>query len=130
MASSVCRACGAALSIDEPIGRDAECPSCGHDVRACVNCRHYDTRYNNACMETEAEPVEDKHRRNFCEFFSLSREPYAGKGGQADRERAARAGLDKLFGGSGAAPDRATDARKKLDALFGGVKKDDEDDDA
>ena len=50
--------------------------------------------------------------------------------GRPIAERAARAGLDRLFGGTGAAPDRATDARKKLDALFGGAKQDDDDEDA
>ena len=95
--STVCRACGHALAIDEPIPRDAECPGCGHDVRTCTNCRHYDPRCHNSCRETEADFVEDRHHRNFCEYFSLSREPWQPP-----------------------ATERAEDARKKLDALFGG----------
>ena len=102
MPSPVCRSCGAPITLSDPIPRDAECSSCGHDVRCCTNCRFYVTRYNNSCRETEADPVEDKHRRNFCEYFQLSREPGATKG---------------------AAPDRAAEARRKLDQLFKGKPK-------
>ena len=91
-----CQSCGAPVTLAEPIPRDSECESCRHDLRCCKNCRHYDTRYNNSCRETEAEPVEDKDRRNFCEFFSFNPTPFAG-----------------------AKPStRAADARAKLDALF------------
>jgi hypothetical protein len=96
---TVCRSCGTLLSIDPPIPRAAECPKCGHDVRACVNCRHYDPRYHNSCHETAADPVEDRHRRNFCEYFELSREPW-----------------------TPAAGDRAADARRKLEQMFGAAK--------
>jgi hypothetical protein len=140
----VCHTCGAAVTLDEPIPRDAECESCGRDLRCCLNCRHYDTRYNNSCRETMADPVEEKHRRNFCEYFSFSREPFAATKAPSSREAEARAKLSQLFGGSGSAkseppkpahdklaglsgsskpPDpRAADAKKKLDALFGKPK--------
>jgi hypothetical protein len=133
-----CRSCGAALPYDEPVPRDAECPSCGQDARCCLNCRHYDPRLNNSCRETEADPVAEKNRRNFCEFFSFHREPLAAKAVGSSREADARRKLDQLFGGaSGPAPpgreplegvlgppkeDRAQDARRKLDSLFGRPK--------
>ena len=53
-----------------------------------------------ACRETEAEPVADKERRNFCEFFEGNPAPFAGgPGAPATRTRAdeARARLDALF---------------------------------
>jgi hypothetical protein len=115
MPATVCRACGTPLSIDEPIPRDAECPHCAHDVRACANCRHYDPRLHNACRETEAEPVEDRHHRNFCEYFELSREPWTA--GSGDRAGAARAKLDQLFGGTGRSASSGS-ARDKLEGLF------------
>ncbi len=123
-----CQICGTAVPLDEPIPRDSTCESCGTDLRSCVQCRHYDTTRNNQCTETEADPVVDKTRRNFCEFFYFSRA--AGGARRADSGRAdeARAKLDALFGGSGkpgasgGAPhqgaDRAADARRKLDDLF------------
>jgi hypothetical protein len=95
-----CQRCGAPVTIAPPIPRDAECGSCRNDLRCCRNCRHYDTSYNNACRETEAEPVADKERRNFCEFFEFNPVPFGGRAGSAaTRTRAdeARARLDALF---------------------------------
>jgi hypothetical protein len=91
-----CRHCGGPVSIGEPIGREAACDSCGRDLHACVQCRHYDPRYNNSCRETMADPVEDKDRRNFCEYFSFNREPFqAHRGGPAADARAKLEGLFK-----------------------------------
>jgi hypothetical protein len=44
-----------------------------------------------------ADPVEDKHRRNFCEYFQLSREPLAASAGRGSREAEARRKLEQLF---------------------------------
>jgi hypothetical protein len=115
-ASPHCHQCGAEVVLNEPLARDAECGACGGDLRCCLNCRHYDTHFNNACRETEAEPVVDKHRRNFCEFFVYSREPFKKAG--AGRESAAREKLGELFGGKNAGESRADEARRKLDQLF------------
>ena len=101
----------------EPLPRDAECSGCGRDLRACIQCRHYDPAYHNACRETEADPVTDKERRNFCEFFSFNPAPFQRRTG--GREAEARARLEGLFGGSSEAKgDPASDARRRLDALF------------
>ncbi len=97
MAQLVCQNCGTRVPLDEPIPRDAECGSCHRDLRCCRNCRHWDPRAANECRETEAEPVPDKTRRNFCEFFYFSRE---------------------LFRGGAATMDRAAEVRAKLEALF------------
>lgn len=95
--SHVCHACGAPVTVDEPVSRDAECSACRTDLRSCINCRHYDPAYHNQCRETEAEIVVDKQRRNFCEYFSYSREPFASGAVQAKRASDARAKLDALF---------------------------------
>jgi hypothetical protein len=113
-----CRACGTPVEIGEPIPRDSECTSCRRDLRCCANCRHYDARYNNSCRENQADPVEDKERRNFCEYFTFNREPFVAAGKSSSREAEARTRLNALFGGA-PAPDRQADARRKLDALFG-----------
>ena len=118
MPSLECHFCGAPVTVSEPIPRDSECESCRHDLRCCINCRHYDTRYNNSCRETEAELVEDKARRNFCEFFYFNREPFQAAGAPSRRASDARAKLDALFGGGPATKDRGAEARSKLDALF------------
>jgi hypothetical protein len=126
MAPLQCHFCGAPVTVGEPIPRDAECDSCRRDLRCCVNCRHYDTRYNNACTEPMADPVTDKDRRNFCEYFYFNREPFAARAASPAKADAARAKLDALFGKPGDPPteDRGADARRKLDALFGSKPKD------
>lgn len=116
---NVCRHCGTSVTISEPIPRDAECSGCGKDLRACVQCRFYDPAYNNSCRETEAEPVVEKDRRNFCEFFSFARGPLV-KEQSSGREGEARARLEALFGGPAAKPAGGGDARARLEALFRG----------
>ena len=114
-----CQACGKAVPYEEPIPRDSDCEGCHRDLRCCMNCRHYDDTRNNSCRETEAELVEDKTRRNFCEFFSFNRRSFVAGKGENPREARARARLESLFGGpTTLAATRTSDARKKLDCLF------------
>jgi hypothetical protein len=61
--------------------------------------------------------VEDKERRNFCEFFSFNPAPFRAASSATSRQAQARAKLEGLFGGKPAA-DRSQDARTRLDALF------------
>lgn len=122
-----CHSCGAPVAIGDVVSRDAECESCRRDLRSCRNCRHYDGRYHNACRETSADPVEDKGRRNFCEYFSFNPAPFAGSGGSTAREAQARSKLEALFGG-GPSKSATADARAKLDALFRKPTSDDDED--
>jgi len=118
MAGRECQFCGHPITVSDPIPRDAECAGCGRDLRCCRQCRHYDPRYNNQCRETEADPQPEKDRRNFCEFFDLTRVPFAARRTPESRASDARARLSALFGGSSGAPAPASEARKKLDDLF------------
>jgi hypothetical protein len=111
-----CQHCGAAVTLSEPIPRESSCESCRHDYHACRQCRHYDPSRHNQCRETEADMVEDKLRRNFCEFFAFNPVPYRAGAG-AGREADARAKLAGLFGGAPPA-ERTKDARAKLEGLF------------
>ena len=116
-----CQSCGARVTYDEPVPRDSQCEACGTDLRCCRNCRHWDARYNNECTETQADPVQDKTRRNFCEFFYFSRAAFAGKpGGTRDRAAEARAKLDALFGGRPAGAPPSLEGSVPGDALTGG----------
>jgi hypothetical protein len=143
MASLQCHFCGAALAIDDSVGRSATCEACGKDLRCCINCRHHDTRYNNACTEAQADPVQDKARGNFCEYFYFSRDPFKAAPATGDRAADARAKLESLFGSSGTPPpagprsladlfkqrpssdERRQRACENLDALFEGPPADD-----
>ena len=123
-----CQACGTAVPSDEPIPRDSDCEGCHRDLRCCMNCRHYDTSRNNSCRETEAELVEDKARRNFCEFFSFNRRSFVAGEGKNPREAEARARLESLFGGApNPSASRPSAARKKLEDLFGPTPPDKDD---
>ncbi len=97
---SACTFCGTQLDPKMRIVKDTECPSCGRDLHACVQCRHFDRSAHNMCREPQAEWVTDRDRRNFCDYFSLN--PVGGKGST----------------GKGGAGDRASTARSKLDQLF------------
>jgi hypothetical protein len=96
MPERVCHACGAGGVPGDPVPREATCSKCGTDLRCCRNCRHWDARYNNECRETQAEPVPDKTRRNFCEFFEYATVPFA-RAPAKDRAAEARAKLEALF---------------------------------
>jgi hypothetical protein len=124
-----CQACGKAVPYDEPIPRDSECEGCHRDLRCCMNCRHHDASRNNSCRETEADLVEDKARRNFCEFFSFNRRSFVAGPGANPRAAEARAKLESLFGGP-AVPGggRPSDVRRKLEGLFGPPGPDQDDD--
>ena len=91
------RTVGRVVGVAEPIPRETACEGCGRDLRCCKNCRHFDERYNNQCTETEAEPVPDKTRRNFCEYFYFSRAAVVAGTPVRDRAAEARAKLESLF---------------------------------
>jgi hypothetical protein len=63
-----------------PVGRREDCPHCGSDVHACMNCTHYDKTAYNECKESSADFVKEKDRSNFCDYFTPSdRKAGAGK---------------------------------------------------
>ncbi len=90
-----CWHCGRAIDTTERIGFRQDCPGCGRALHACRNCDFYDTAYNNACRETQAERVVDKERFNFCEYFAPVTSARAGAAGQA--KSSARSKLEDLF---------------------------------
>ena len=66
-----------------------ECPGCGRDLHICLNCEFYDTGAYRQCRESISEPVRDKDKANYCDFFRVAKNPssYEGSG---------RETLDKL----------------------------------
>ena len=71
---------------------------CRADLRVCLNCTHYDPRVAQQCRERRAEPVQDKHTGNFCEYFDFARRVWKSKVETSAREAKAREQLKKLFG--------------------------------
>ncbi|MDA8165346.1 MAG: hypothetical protein M0017_10005, partial [Desulfobacteraceae bacterium] len=71
-----CWQCGAPLEgLPVPLGRSAECPRCRAALRVCRLCAFYDPAASGQCREPQAEPVPEKERPTFCDYFR------PGKGG-------------------------------------------------
>lgn len=98
MASSApgsCWSCGVQIPADG-YRRSDSCPKCGRDTRVCRNCPFYDPAYRTQCREDRAEPVAEREKANFCEFFTPSsapRQPSADFKGSS----AAKAAFENLF---------------------------------
>ncbi len=50
-----------------------ECPACGRDLHICLNCEFYDVNAYRQCRETIREPVQNKDKANYCDFFRASK---------------------------------------------------------
>jgi len=91
----ICFRCGKEVATGSRPGRKDSCPSCGADLRCCLNCGFFDAGAYNQCREPQAERVLEKDRSNFCDYFRF-------------RESAA----------SGTPKEGASSARDRLEALF------------
>jgi hypothetical protein len=58
----------------------------------CLNCSFYAESKANACIEPQAEPVKEKDRANYCDFFRF-KETQQKKSGKAEAKQA----WDELF---------------------------------
>jgi len=92
-----CHNCGWVSAAASSPGRGDTCPQCRADLRVCFNCARYAENAAHQCTEPRAEPVADKDRANYCEWFSFAVRHYAPKTG-LDRAAAARDALRKLLG--------------------------------
>jgi hypothetical protein len=89
-----CHACKKEISDELKVGRSDECPSCGADLRCCLNCRFYDRAVSKQCRETVTELVREKEKANYCEYFAYAenQNPAAETGATQSRKA-----LDDLF---------------------------------
>ncbi|MFM2153410.1 MAG: hypothetical protein RL199_1845 [Pseudomonadota bacterium] len=114
--ATYCAACRRSFDLKRRTVRRDECPHCGAELHACVNCQHFDARYVRGCQEPSAvaeEAVRDTDRANFCQWFDHRRGPPA-SGGASTSE--AKAAFDALFGGAPNASDAG--AASAFDDLF------------
>lgn len=63
-----CWHCGGELR-GADYARENRCPGCQKATHACRNCRFFAPGRPNACLEPLVEPVLDKERANFCDYF-------------------------------------------------------------
>lgn len=93
---AACYKCGSEFPREFTVTRSAECPSCNAPVRCCRNCTFYEPGAHWDCRETVPEPVYDKERSNFCDYFRLAdRSP--GSGRDSAGGRSARDDFNSLF---------------------------------
>ncbi|MFC1837705.1 hypothetical protein ACFLYW_03390 [Thermodesulfobacteriota bacterium] len=50
-----------------------ECPVCGRDLHICLNCEFYARDAYRQCRESIREPVQDKEKANYCDFFRAAK---------------------------------------------------------
>jgi hypothetical protein len=69
----VCWKCGASIKdFPYPLGRTVKCAKCKTDLHVCKLCKFYDTSKPNQCQEPIiADPIKDKSRANFCDYFQV-----------------------------------------------------------
>ena len=76
----------------------------------------------NACREPIADPVTDKERANFCDYFKPRPKAYTRR--ENSRTQTSKAALDDIFGlesdtnNTESTLSEAEKSRKKLDELF------------
>jgi predicted RNA-binding Zn-ribbon protein involved in translation (DUF1610 family) len=92
-----CHFCGTVIESPREVYRSSTCPSCGKDLKICLNCRFYSPGAHWDCSESIDELVRDKDRANFCTYFSF-RVSQPSKDSAADGSQQAKRKLDQLFG--------------------------------
>ncbi len=109
----VCHFCGSVIDDSIRVYRSSICPSCSKDLKICCNCRFYSKGSHWDCLESVTEPVHEKDRANFCEFFQYREinnsgiKRYPGTTVPDSRQ----AGTDKT--------DKKQQAKRDFDKLFG-----------
>lgn len=61
-----------------------ECPACGRDLHICLNCEFFDANAYRQCRESIGEPVQDKEKANYCDFFRAAKSGAAQGGSEND----------------------------------------------
>lgn len=94
----VCYFCGTVLEETVKVFRSSLCPGCSKDLKICLNCRFYSEGAHWECLETVPEPVIDKERSNFCDYFQFRDSSAAAGHGNEQRHQKAQRDFGKLFG--------------------------------
>jgi ribosome-binding protein aMBF1 (putative translation factor) len=96
MLTKHCWKCGAEYKLGAP-GRSETC-DCGADLKVCLNCASYDRAVAYQCRDRRADPVEEKHLANYCEYFEFARRKFVKPAEEQARSNNARDQLKKLLG--------------------------------
>ncbi len=64
-----CWSCGRETNVEKKPYRNDHCPHCLADLKCCRGCRFYDPKAVHRCRERIDEPVRNKEKANFCDYF-------------------------------------------------------------
>jgi len=64
-----CWNCGKDTGIVGKPSRVDHCPACLSDLKCCRGCRFYDPFAAHHCRERIDDPVRNKEKANFCDYF-------------------------------------------------------------
>jgi len=92
----LCHFCGVEIDEKMQIFRSSTCPSCDKDLKICYNCRFYSAGAHWNCLESIPEPVRDKDRSNFCDYFQFKES--GGRPSSREKTKKAQQDFQKLFG--------------------------------
>jgi hypothetical protein len=90
-----CYRCGKVVETERTVGRTEPCPHCDADLHCCLNCTFYDKVAHHECREPQAEPVKDKEKGNFCDYFRFKESARAQPG--SDASPSVKEKLNQLF---------------------------------
>lgn len=112
----ICWKCGKENNFTQ-VFRNTECEVCGADLHCCRQCEFYSAESHFNCRETVPEPVADKEKANFCDFFRAKKD---GVKASSDKADAARSAAAALFGNAEPVSDNSVDSAKNaFNSLFG-----------
>ncbi len=89
-----CPYCGAEIST--PVHHSSECPKCAKPLHSCRCCTFHSPDSHYGCRESIEEPVWDKDRQNFCDYFRLTENHLVPSRAEAQAQKS-RDALEKLF---------------------------------
>lgn len=92
---AMCPFCNADLTAVTEVFRSSKCPSCGNDLKICLNCKFYDPDVHWECRETIPDRVSNKDSANFCDAFRF--DPTRGKAKDLSKKLAAKDAFGSLF---------------------------------
>jgi len=91
----MCYFCGSEYS--ERVYKTTECPSCGKDLKICLNCKFYEPGAHWDCRESIKESVREKDRANFCDYFVYVLRSSGTQAKSEEKQTQARNQFDSLF---------------------------------
>jgi len=86
-----CFDCDKETTFVDKLSFRAECEACSADLHVCKNCDYYDPAAYNECREPSADPVKEKERANFCDYFIANADSKGGKNEKDEQLSAAEA---------------------------------------